>query len=259
MKYQNLYQRNIGIFTNEEQNKLKNAHVFIAGMGGVGGIQAVTLARMGIGGITLMDPGIYDEPDMNRQYGAMVNTIGKSKAVVMGDLLTNIAPHATIEVYDKKLDESTLRKEIKKSEKVVINAIDLVDFRYKVMFAKIAREENKYHLFCPIPDLGAILMIFNPNGITFEEFTNEKRFPPMTNIAKEKYKNNILDNDKIPFLSSISTNSGAAALSGGLLAIEAALIITGKRKKEDIISVPNVTHVDFLSRSFRSFNPFDDL
>ncbi len=48
MKYEALYQRNIGIFSSAEQDKLRNSHVFVAGVGGVGGIQAVILARMDI-------------------------------------------------------------------------------------------------------------------------------------------------------------------------------------------------------------------
>jgi tRNA A37 threonylcarbamoyladenosine dehydratase len=32
----------------------------------VGGIEAATLAKMGIGELTIFDPGVFDEPDMNR-------------------------------------------------------------------------------------------------------------------------------------------------------------------------------------------------
>lgn len=37
MNYYELYQRNLGIFTEEEQEKLQRAQVFIAGAGGTGG------------------------------------------------------------------------------------------------------------------------------------------------------------------------------------------------------------------------------
>lgn len=246
MQYNEFYQRNIGIFTEDEQAQLKNSKVVVAGVGGAGGIQAVTLARMGIGEITILDPGVYDEPDMNRQYGAMASTLGKNKALVTGEILKDVAPLAKINVFDRKLTEDELRFFIKDAS-LVVDAIDLSDFSYKGLFSRIAREEGKYNLSCPIPDFGAILMILAPDGMTFEEFTNGEKYPPMTPSAIARHKNGEI-NEGIPFFSSIATNSGAAALSASLLSIEAALIMTGKRKKEELITVPNVTYIDLFSR-----------
>lgn len=254
MQYNEFYQRNIGIFTEDEQAKLKSAKVVIAGVGGAGGIQAVTLARMGIGEITIIDPGIYDEPDMNRQYGAMASTLGKNKALVTGKMLKDIAPFAKINIFDRKLTEDELRLFIKDAS-LVVDAIDLADFPYKDLFSRIAREESKYNLSCPLPDFGAILMILDPDGMTFNEFTNGKRYPPMTPGAIARHKNGEIS-EGISFFSSISTNSGAAALSASLLSIEAALIIVGKRKKEELITIPNVIYIDLFSRFFQVVNPW---
>lgn len=257
MNYFEIYNRNIGIFTNEEQNKLKNATVFIAGAGGVGGIQAATLARMGLKEIIIMDPGIFDEPDMNRQYGAGISSLGKNKAVVTGKMLKDIAPLTKITVFDKVLSEKELNKWIGISD-IVVDAIDLGDFNYKYMFARIAREQGKYNLSCPIPYLGAILMIFDPNGMKLEEFACNGKFPPLIKDEyKLKFQNDRADTGKdLPFVGSISTNSGAAALSGALLATEAALIITNKRKKEDMVIIPFVTWIDLFTRSLDVYNPF---
>ncbi|MFA6119342.1 MAG: ThiF family adenylyltransferase [Parachlamydiales bacterium] len=259
MDYFEMYTRNIGIFTKDEQNKLKNATVFFAGVGGVGGIQAVTLARMGLKEIIIMDPGVFDEADMNRQYGAATSSLGKNKAFVMGNILKDIAPFTKITVFEKTLPEKELNKWIGISD-LVVDAIDLSDFKYKYMFARIAREHGKYNLSCPIPYLSAILMIFDPDGMKFEEFACNERYPQ---FIKDEYKlqfqreENI--NTDLPFIGSISTNSGAAALSGALLATEAALIITKKRKKEDLVIVPDVTYIDLFTRSLNVFNPYKDL
>ncbi len=61
MNYDQGYLRNIGVFSSEQQDKLRHAKVTVAGGGGVGGIQAVTLARMGIGEMTIMDPGVFEQ------------------------------------------------------------------------------------------------------------------------------------------------------------------------------------------------------
>jgi molybdopterin/thiamine biosynthesis adenylyltransferase len=254
MKYKEIYNRNIGIFSEKQQKLLKNATVFIAGVGGVGGIQAMTLARAGIGEIIIMDPGYFDPPDMNRQYGAFKSTLGKNKALVTSKFLKDAAPFTKITAYNHKLDEKTLRMHIKKCN-LVIDAIDLSDFEYKALFAKTAKEEGKYNLSSPIPELGAILMIFDPNGMTFEEFTQNKSYPPITNLAKKQITKTKYVSKDLPFLSSKASCSIAASLSAGLLANEAALIICNKRKKKDLIIVPYITYIDLFNRSFKIFNP----
>jgi molybdopterin/thiamine biosynthesis adenylyltransferase len=257
--YNAFYTRNIGIFSQEEQQKLKNACVFIAGVGGAGGIQASTLARMGIGELIIMDPHVFDEPDFNRQFGAMKSTLGKNKAISTGHLLNGIAPFTKVTVYNKVLDESELRKEISRCD-LVVDAIDLSTFDFKAVFARIAREFNKYNLSCPIPDFTAILINFDPEGVTFEDYTELKTFPPMTDYAIDKYLNSKNYNQNgIPFFSSKSTNSATSALSGAFLASEVALILTGKREKKDIVVVPEVTSIDLLSRKVKTFNPEKEL
>jgi hypothetical protein len=76
-----------------------------------------------------------------------------------------------------------------------------------------------------------------------------------TNFLIDFYNQHKSTNKDLPFIGSISTNSGAAALSGALLATEAALIITKKRKKEDMVIVPYVTSIDLFARSLNIFNP----
>ena len=80
--------------------------------------------------------------------------------------------------------------------------------------------------------------------------------PPERFFGKKHRPINIDDffEGKTPY---ISTNAGAAALNGGLVATEAALMITGKRKKVDIVTVPRVTYIDLQARVFTVFNPME--
>lgn len=262
MTYSGTYQRNIGILTEQEQDLLRQSHVFVAGAGGAGGMFVALLARSGIGEISLMDPGVFDEPDLNRQYGAMRTNLGKNKAIATAEILSDIAPYAKINVISDKLVEHKLIDRIKDCD-LVIDAIDLSDFQYKAILARIARKENKYNLTAPMPDFGSVMIIFDPSGMTFEEFTGCKRYPPlpilpengMSSAAVRKAaipQENVAD---IPFLSSASTIVGSVALGGALVATETVLILTRKRALKDIIAVPNVTYVDLQSRIFRVFNP----
>ena len=54
--YEDLFQRNIGVFTAEEQERIRGLVVAIAGAGGLGGPVAYNLARLGVGEIRLADP-----------------------------------------------------------------------------------------------------------------------------------------------------------------------------------------------------------
>src|SRR5690242_11608727 len=48
--YDTAFARHRGLISAEEQGRLRRSRVAIVGMGGVGGIHLVTLARLGIGG-----------------------------------------------------------------------------------------------------------------------------------------------------------------------------------------------------------------
>src|SRR5512141_2515284 len=71
----------------EPLRTLQNATVAIPGCGGVGGATAILLARTGIGGFVLADPGTFDPPDINRQWAAATSTLGRNKADVYAELL----------------------------------------------------------------------------------------------------------------------------------------------------------------------------
>lgn len=60
--------------------KLKNAHVAVFGLGGVGGYVVEALARSGVGRLTLVDHDKVSLSNINRQILATVDTVGMEKA-----------------------------------------------------------------------------------------------------------------------------------------------------------------------------------
>jgi molybdopterin/thiamine biosynthesis adenylyltransferase len=262
VEYNDAYQRNRGLFNDEQVQRLKSAKVVIAGVGGVGGIQSVTLARFGIGELVIFDPGVFDEPDMNRQYGAMKSTIGRNKAVVTEELLRDINPFLKLTALDYAPQERRELDRLLDGSSLVIDAIDYLGFDYKALFAQSARDLKLYNYSAPIPDFGAMLMIFDPQGMTLEEFYQAPadrslwpgfQIPLHKILGEQRQSQNIADfvNGRRPY---ISSNAGAAALAGGLLATEAALAITGVRKAEDLATAPLVTYLNLFERTFEVFN-----
>lgn len=72
--------------------KLKNAHVILFGLGGVGGYAAEALARAGVGRLTLVDGDTVAESNLNRQILALTDTVGMTKVQAAADRIARINP-----------------------------------------------------------------------------------------------------------------------------------------------------------------------
>lgn len=80
------------LFKPEGLAKLKNSHVLIVGMGGVGSFAAEFIARAGVGKMTIVDGDTVDITNINRQLPALHSTVGQPKVDVVGDRLMDINP-----------------------------------------------------------------------------------------------------------------------------------------------------------------------
>ena len=76
----------------EAMEKIKNSHVAVFGLGGVGSWCAEALARSGVGRITLVDRDTVGESNINRQLCALDSTVDMSKAEVMAARIHDINP-----------------------------------------------------------------------------------------------------------------------------------------------------------------------
>lgn len=85
----------------ENQERLKNAHVLIVGLGGVGSYAAEFIARAGIGKITLIDGDSFDISNKNRQLTALDSTIGRNKAVVLAERLRDINSDIELNIIEE--------------------------------------------------------------------------------------------------------------------------------------------------------------
>ena len=90
--------RTILLLGEERFEKLKQSHVVVVGLGGVGGYAAEQLCRAGIGKLTIVDADEVNESNLNRQLLALHSTIGKVKTDVMKERLKDINPD--IEIID---------------------------------------------------------------------------------------------------------------------------------------------------------------
>ena len=79
--------------------RLKQSHVAIFGIGGVGGYVVEALARAGIGHLTLVDSDIISLSNINRQLLATHSTVGLPKVEAARRRILDIHPEAVVETY----------------------------------------------------------------------------------------------------------------------------------------------------------------
>ncbi len=80
------------LLSDEQMEKLKNAHVMLLGLGGVGSYAAEALARAGVGEMTIVDNDDVAISNLNRQLPALSSTIGRNKVDVVAQRLQDLAP-----------------------------------------------------------------------------------------------------------------------------------------------------------------------
>jgi tRNA A37 threonylcarbamoyladenosine dehydratase len=112
------------IIGSENLHRLQNAHVLIAGLGGVGGYATEQLCRAGIGKLTIVDSDIVQPSNRNRQIIALTSTEEKPKIQVIAQRLKDINPEIEIQAVNEFLDENNIPRLINHNYDYVVDAID---------------------------------------------------------------------------------------------------------------------------------------
>ena len=81
----------------DAMEKLKNAHVAVFGLGGVGGYVVEALSRSGVGALTLVDHDTISPTNINRQLLATTQTIGQQKALAAKERVLAINPQIQVD------------------------------------------------------------------------------------------------------------------------------------------------------------------
>ena len=118
--------------------KLKNSHVAVFGLGGVGSWCAEALVRSGVGRITVIDSDTVSRSNINRQLIATEKTVGKPKAEVMRDRLLEINPEAQVNALCAHYDAEH-REELFGDYDFIVDAIDLVSCKLDLIMTALAR------------------------------------------------------------------------------------------------------------------------
>lgn len=109
----------------EKSERLRQAHVLVVGVGGVGAYAAEMLCRAGVGRLTLVDADTVQPTNINRQLPALHSTLGQPKVEVLAVRFHDINPEVELTVLPVFLKDENIPQLLDAARyDFVVDAID---------------------------------------------------------------------------------------------------------------------------------------
>jgi tRNA A37 threonylcarbamoyladenosine dehydratase len=129
------------LFSGDHYAKLRQAHVGVVGVGGVGSWAAEALARSGVGRLTLVDMDHVAESNLNRQVQALHSTLGAAKVEVLKARIADIAPDCDVRLVDDFLSPENAAEILGRPGTIWIDATD--DLKAKIAMVLVMRDKRR--------------------------------------------------------------------------------------------------------------------
>ncbi len=128
------------ILGEEGIEKLKNSHILVIGVGGVGSFCTEALIRAGLGNITIVDYSEVEITDFNRQLPGLESNLGKDKVEVVKERLLDINKNLNINAIKATYNKESSDKIFNTKYDYVVDAIDMVSSKIYLVEECIKRE-----------------------------------------------------------------------------------------------------------------------
>jgi|WetSurMetagenome_2_1015567.scaffolds.fasta_scaffold32560_3 tRNA threonylcarbamoyladenosine dehydratase len=261
-EYNEIFTRNIGLFTEADQDKLKKCSIGVAGLGGVGGLLAERLIRLGIGQLKIADPGLFEKSNLNRQVYSSFPNLGRNKAEVIYSQIKDINPEVRLSWSSGGIRTESEAESFINGCDIIIDERHIGLFKEAILLQRAARRKGIYYMFSVAYGFGALIVIFDPRGTTLEEYDGipldvDLEDPDKLQVPFEKIMPIIpsyastMDVDIVRkmHLGELpgSVTSIGAGIASILAANETVNIILKKRR---IVTAPEFIYVDLLDQTF---------
>lgn len=168
--------RSLGWFgnTDDEQRRVQEAirgiTIGIAGCGGIGGMAASRLGRLGVGKIKLADPDTFDVSNINRQVGASPSNRGRNKAEVVAEMVHDVTPDVDLEIYPEGITPECA-EEFTDGCDYILDQMDFFEIknRYALHRAWRASPSCKFALKVPTVAHGTYVFKYTKTSMHIEE------------------------------------------------------------------------------------------
>ncbi len=168
-QYREAFSRNVGWVTHAEQNLLRGKKVAIAGMGGVGGVHLLTLARLGIGAFHIADFDAFDLVNFNRQVGATMSSLGQPKAQVLRTMALDVNPELDLRVFGEGVAAGNIDAFLDGVD-LYIDGLDFFAFSARRLVFEACRVKGIPACTAAPLGMGAAVLNFMPGGMSFEDY-----------------------------------------------------------------------------------------
>jgi len=194
----NEWQERTELLLGDKIERIREANVLVIGLGGVGAMAAEILCRSGIGQMTIADGDTVHESNINRQFIATQNTVGKSKAEELGKRFLNINPNLKLNVINDFIPDEKMADLLKSDEfDYIIDAIDTIAPKVSLIY-------NAFKLQIPIiSSMGAGGRI-DPSKVMVSDISKSFNCPLARSVRKRLHKMKVYKGVKVVFSSEIS-------------------------------------------------------
>ncbi|HEX7662339.1 MAG TPA: ThiF family adenylyltransferase [Pseudonocardiaceae bacterium] len=183
--YEASFVRNIGVFSKEEQERLRQGRVTVVGCGGVGGITLIQLSRLGVGKIHAVDDDEFEPSNLNRQMLSSVSRLGHSKADSAKESLEDINPDIEVVVSRERVTEENAAELLGNTD-VVVDATDNLVSRVIVHRAAAKVGVPSIWIAVTPPFRGAV-MSMTPDSTPYEVCLRQPSYQrPLTDDIKSQ-------------------------------------------------------------------------
>lgn len=155
--------------------KLRDAHVCVVGIGGVGSWCVEALARTAIGHLTLIDLDMVAESNTNRQIHALEGIYGKAKVDAMAERITQINPSCQVDCIEDFVTADNLESTLGRGFDMVIDAIDQA--RVKIAMIEFCRRKDQ-----PLIVVGAAGGQTDPTQICLSDLSQTIQDPLLAKV-----------------------------------------------------------------------------
>ena len=138
------YARQIMLFGEAAQQRLKTARLFVAGAGGLGSPLCTYLAVAGIGHLRLVDFDRIELSNLNRQILHWDKDLNRLKIESAQEKLRQINPSIEIEVFSDRIDESNVESLVGEADGIV-DCMDNFPTRYVLNGVAIRKRIPFFH------------------------------------------------------------------------------------------------------------------
>ncbi|UOF93792.1 MAG: tRNA threonylcarbamoyladenosine dehydratase [Bordetella sp.] len=161
----------------ESLNLLREAHVAVIGLGGVGSWTAEALARSGIGKLTLVDLDHVSESNINRQVHALDYSIGQSKVKAMSERILQINPGCQVFSIEDFISLDNISYLLSANYQIIIDCTDQIFAKAAIIL--YAKQRNISLILC-----GGVGGKTNPFALKENDLSDVKNDPLLAKLRR---------------------------------------------------------------------------